>query len=405
MTLTVMQVRNAKPGRHSDEKGLYLFVKPSGARSWVLRIQTAGRRRDLGLGSVLIERRADVLDVPLGAMRELTLAEARLKAALGRTLVKAGLDPSVEWRKLVAVIPTFEQAARQYHDNIKAGFRNARHSGSWLSSLAMHAFPKLGSTRVDRVDTGAIQAALLPIWLTIPETARRVRQRIGAVLDFAHGQGWRAAEAPLRAVSRGLPNQSKLAKHFAATPYADVPALVANIRSKSETVGRLALQFVILTAARSGEVRGATWGEFDLETATWSIPAHRMKAGQPYMVPLSSAALEILNTMKGLFAGRSDDLVFPGASGKAISDMTMTKALRDAGASETVHGFRSGFRDWAAEQTSFPPEWAEAALAHALPNKVEAAYRRTKFLDQRRKLMDSWAAFIDGKSNVLRLVG
>ena len=405
MPLTVLQVRSAKPGRHADEKGLYLFVKPSGARSWVLRIQQGGRRRDLGLGSVLLERRQSVVDVPLGAMRELTLAEAREKAALGRTLVKAGLDPSVEWRKLVAVIPTFDKAARQYHENIKAGFRNSRHSASWLSSLEMHAFPKLGSTRVDRVDTAAIQSTLLPIWLKVPETARRVRQRIGAVLDFAHGQGWREAEAPLRAVSRGLPNQSKLAKHFAATPYPDVPALVLALRGKAETVGRLALRFVILTAARSGEVRGATWGEIDLAGATWNVPAHRMKAGQAHSVPLSLPALAILETMKGLFEGQTDDLVFPGAGGKMISDMTMTKALRDAGSTATVHGFRSSFRDWAAEQTSFPPEWAEAALAHALPNKVEAAYRRTKFLDQRRKLMAAWGKFCTGHSNVLSLVG
>ena len=405
MPLTVVQVRNAKPGRHADGKGLYLFVKPSGARSWVLRIQSAGRRRDLGLGSVLFERRAEVLDVPLGAMRELTLAEAREKAALGRTLVKAGLDPSVEWKRLAAVIPSFEQAARQYHGNIKAGFRNARHSASWLSSLVMHAFPRLGSTRVDRIDTAAIQGALLPIWLTIPETARRVRQRIGAVLDFAHGQGWRQAEAPLRAVSRGLPNQSKMASHFAAMAYADVPALVVTLRGKAETIGRLALQFVILTAARSGEARGARWGEIDFASATWNVPASRMKAGQAHSVPLSPPALAILETVKGSFEGHADDLVFPGAGGKLISDMTMTKALREAGATMTVHGFRSSFRDWAAEQTSFPPEWAEAALAHTLPNKVEAAYRRTKFLDQRRKLMTAWGDYVDGNTRVLRLVG
>lgn len=396
MSLSVIQVRNAKPGRHADGKGLYLFVKPSGARSWMLRIQSAGRRRDLGLGSVLFDRRAEVANVPLGALRELTLAEAREKAALGRTLVKAGLDPSVEWKKMTAVIPTFEQASRQYHDNIKAGFRNARHSASWLSSLVMHVFPKLGSTRVDRIDTAAIQSALLPIWLTIPETARRIRQRIGAVLDYAHGQGWRQAEAPLRAVARGMPNQSKIASHFAAMPYADVPELLITLRAKSETVGRLALQFVILTAARSGEARGATWGEFDLAAATWNVPAHRMKAGQAHSVPLCGSALTILTTMQGLFAGKADDLVFPGAGGKPISDMTMTKALREAGSAVTVHGFRSSFRDWAAEQTSFPNEWAEAALAHMLPNKVEAAYRRTKYLDQRRKLMDAWADYLSG---------
>lgn len=405
MALSAVQVRNAKPGRHADGNGLYLYVKPSGSRSWILRIQTAGRRRDLGLGSVLMERREKAPDhVPLGALRELTLAEARDKAVLGRTLVKAGLDPSVEWRKLVAVMPTFERAARLLHDNIKAGFRNARHSGSWLSSLEMHAFPKLGSTRVDRVDTAAIQATLLPIWLKIPESARRVRQRIGAVLDFANAQGWRDAEAPLRAVSRGLPNQSKLASHFAATPYADVAALVATLRGKEDTVGRLALQFVILTAARSGEVRGATWAEMDLAAATWTVPANRMKAGRVHSVPLSAPALRTLETMRRISSCKPDALVFAGTAGRMLSDMTMTKALRDAGATATVHGFRSSFRDWAAEQTSFPSEWAEAALAHSLPNKVEAAYRRTQFLDQRRRLMDAWAAYIDGDTGKVRLI-
>jgi integrase len=405
MPLTTVQVRNANPGRHADGKGLYLLVKPSGARSWVLRIQSAGRRRDLGLGSVLFERKASVGDLPIGAHRELTLAEARDKAALGRTLVKAGLDPSVEWRKLVTAVPTFKEAATRYHENIKTGFRNARHSGSWLTSLEMHAFPHIGSMRVDRIDTAAIQSALLPIWLTIPETARRVRQRIGAVLDFAHGQGWRSTEAPLRSVSRGLPNQSKLANHYAAMPYADVPAFVGIVRGKAETVGRLALQFLILTAARSGEVRGATWSEIDLEAEAWTIPAPRMKAGKAHSVPLSPQAIGVLKTLAGLFQGRGEAPVFPGAGGRQLSDMTMTKALRDGGSSATVHGFRSSFRDWAAEQTSYPAEWAEAALAHVLANKVEAAYRRTQFFDQRRKLMDAWGDFVGGESRVMRLVG
>ncbi len=403
MPLTVIQVRNAKPGRHADGKGLYLFVKPSRARSWVLRIQSEGRRRDLGLGSVLFERK-EAVDLPIAARRELTLAEAREKAALGRTMVKAGLDPSAEWRRLVTAVPTFKEAATRYHDNIKAGFRNARHSASWRTSLEMHAFPHIGSSRVDRIDTAAIQCALLPIWLTIPETARRVRQRIGAVLDFAHGQGWRPTEAPLRAVSRGLPNQSRLANHYAATPYTDVPAVVGTLRAKGETVGRLALQFLILTAARSGEIRGAIWTEIDFDGKAWNIPGTRMKAGKAHAVPLSSQAVTILRAVGGLFEGRGSDPLFPGSGGRKLSDMTMTKALRDAGSEATVHGFRSSFRDWAAEQTSFPSEWAEAALAHALPNKVEAAYRRTQFFDQRRKLMDAWGDYVDGQSNVLSLV-
>jgi integrase len=402
VALTVVQVRNLKAGRHADGKGLYLLVKPSGARSWVLRIQHGKRRRDLGLGSVLFDRRESVDHIPLAVRRELTLAEARDKATFARTLVKAGRDPSAEWRKARVAIPTFEEAANEYHRKIKSGFRNARHSASWLTSLEMHAFPKIGRTRVDEVDTPAIQSALLPIWLDIPETARRVRQRVLAVLDYAHAQHWREAEAPTpKRVSSGLPKQPKADTHFSAVPYADVPALVGTLRSRAETTGRLALQFLILTAARSGEVRGATWKEF--EESAWNLPGTRMKAGRAHSVPLSPQALKILERARELTGGLRDDLVFPGSRGKPLSDMTMSKALKDAGSDATVHGFRSSFRDWAAEQTSFPQEWAEAALAHSLPNKVEAAYRRTQFFEQRRKLMGAWGAYVDSKTSVVSI--
>jgi integrase len=405
MALTTLQVRNARAGRHADEKGLYLLVKPSGARSWVLRIQYGKRRRDFGLGSVLFERRERVDEVPLAARRELTLAEARDKAALARTLVKAGLDPSIEWQRRRVAIPTFEQVAEQYHEKIKGGFRNARHSDSWLSSLRTHAFPKMAKTRVDQVDTPTIQLALLPIWLEIPETARRVRQRILAVLDYAHAQHWREAEAPTpKRVSSGLPKQPRADSHFRAVPYAEVPRLLSELHGKTGTVGRLALQFLILTAARSGEIRGATWREFDLESRAWNIPGSRMKVGRPHSVPLPHHALRLLDRARQLSLGGPDDLVFPGAGSKLLSDMTMTKALRAAGSNATVHGFRSSFRDWAAEQTSFPSEWAEAALAHTLPNEVEAAYRRTQYFAQRRKLMDAWADHVTGNARVVRPV-
>jgi len=381
-------VKNAKPGRHSDGKGLHLLVKPSGARSWVLRVQADGRRRDFGLGP------ADLV----------TLSEAREKAIEGRRMVRDGLDPAIEWKRSKVVIPTFEVAARQYHENIKAGFRNDRHSASWLTSLEAHVFDIIGHRRIDMLDVAAIQSALFPIWLTVPETARRVRKRIGAVLDFAHSQGWRDAEAPLRAVSKGLPKQPRKGDHFAAMNYADVPAFIQNLEGKGDTIGRLALRFTILTAARSGETRGATWDEFDLEAKVWNIPAARMKAGKAHSVPLSDAALAIMKTMAGFIAGRPGELVFKGAKGKPLSDMTLTKVLRDAKIEGvTVHGFRSSFRDWVAEQTKFPGEWAEAALAHAVPNKVEAAYRRTKFLDQRRKMMNAWADYLSRKSNVVAM--
>lgn len=386
--LTAIEVKNAKAGRHCDGKDLYLLVKPSGAKSWVLRIQVDGKRRDYGLGPVDI----------------VSLQEAREKALEGRKLAKAGLDPSLEWKKAREVMPTFEQAARRYYETVKNGWRNGKHVAQWLSTLETYAFPQIGRRPVDQIDAAAIQSVLLSIWLEKPETARRVKQRIGAVLDFAHGQGWRPTEAPMRAISKGLPRQGGKVRHLAAMPYAEVPAFMNEIALLSPTAGRLALQFAVLTAARSGEVRGASWKEIDWDRAQWNIPADRMKAGEAHSIPLSKAALRILKQAQDLPQDERTDLVFPGLRGQPLSDMTLTKALKAAvGAGQTVHGFRSTFRDWVAEQTKFPGDWAEAALAHTLPNKVEAAYRRTKFLDQRRKLMDAWASYVSGSGNVVRL--
>lgn len=388
MPLNAKKVEHAKPGRHADGKGLYLLVKPSGAKSWVLRVQADGRRRDFGLGPVDL--------VPL--------AEARDKAIQGRRFMRDGLDPSLEWKRKKDVLPTFEMAAREYYDSVKAGFRNARHSASWLSSLEAYAFPIIGTKRVDTIDATALHSALAPIWLTIPETARRVRQRMGLVLDYAKAKGWRTEETPMRSVATMLPKHKRVDNHHSAMPYSDAPAFARLMEGKGDTVGRLALRLTILTAARSGEVRGATWDEFDLEAKVWNIPGSRMKAGQPHSVPLPDAAMDILKTMVGFVAGHKGELVFKGVGGKALSDMTLSKALRDAGVKDyTVHGFRSSFRDWVAEQTSFPGEWAEAALAHTLSNKVEAAYRRTKYLDQRRKLMDAWADYLGGQVSVVQL--
>lgn len=409
MPLTALQVKKAKPGRHADGNGLYLFVKPSGARSWVLRVVVNGRRRDFGLGGVVSDALPDEIvaamrAVPLIRRKMLTLQEARDKAVAARSLAKAGIDPAAEWKKVATVVPTFSDAARRLHDNIKGGFKSARHSDSWISSLEAYAFPVLGSKPVDQIDTPAIQSVLLPIWLTVPETARRVRQRICAVLDFSHGQGWRTVDAPMRAVAKGLPKQPQAGEHLPAMPYAEVPAFMRLMADKIDTVGRLAVRFTILTAARSGETRGATWDEIDLDAKVWTIPGTRMKAGKPHTAALSDAAVEVLRTMAGFVVGHKGELVFKGVGGKRLSDMTLTKALRDAKVKDyTVHGFRSSFRDWIAEQTSFPGEWAEAALSHALSNKVEAAYLRTKYLDQRRTLMAAWADYLTGTTNVIAL--
>lgn len=383
--LTVLQVRNAKPGRHSDGGGLYLLVKPSGAKSWILRVQVSGRRRDFGLGGVDL----------------VSLQEARDKAYESRKAAKAGLDPSFERKRALRQIPTFMEAADQYHRTVRASWRNGKHADQWLTTLEAYAFPTIGAARVDHIDAPRIQSVLLPIWLTKPETARRVRQRIGSVLDFAHGQGWRESETPRAAVNSLLKRikQPKRGPGFAAIPYADLPALMITLSGGEPSAGRLALRFLVLTAARSGEVRGATWSEIDFEEAQWNIPAIRMKVGDPHCVPLSPMALDVLRTAHELMGGKANRPIFPGLKGKAMSDATMAKVLSVAGAGAfTVHGMRSAFRDWVAERTSFPGEWAEAALAHTLPNKVEAAYRRTKFVEQRRTLMAAWADFLAGSS-------
>ncbi len=400
MGLTNLQVKNAKPGRHLDGKGLYLFVKPPsdaakkkgatvGPKSWVLRVQTDGRRRDFGLGPVDL----------------VSLSEAREKAIEGRKLSRLGKDPSLEWKRSVSLAPTFAETALKYHGAIKAGWKNDKHAAQWLSTLEAHAFPLIGSKLVDRVDAAAVQEVLLPIWLKVPETARRVRQQIGAVLDYAHSQGWRSGEAPMRAISKALPKQPRSGSHFAAMPYSELPAFMARVRGMEASIGRLALQFTILTAGRSGEVRGATWDEVDMDKALWTIPAARMKTGDAHTVPLSDAALDVLREIQGFITGREGEPIFPGLKGKPLSDMTLAKALRIAGGDNvTVHGMRSTFRDWVAEKLpTVPGDVAEAALAHAIQNKTEAAYRRAKYLDQRRELMAKWADYLAGTSNVVRL--
>jgi integrase len=381
MPLTVNQVKNARPGRHSDGKGLYLLVKPSGSRSWVLRVQYEGERRDFGIGSLTVE--PIPADIPLERRKLLTLADAREKARIGRALAKAGINPSDHWRQSgqrAAAPLTFRHVAEECHRQATKGWRNGKHRDEWLGSLERYAFATIGDESVEAVDAAAVQKVLLPIWLTKGETARRVKQRIGVVLDYAHAKGSRSAEAPMRAVNqlmRGI--KQPRGGNFASMPYKDVPAFMADLRDGGFSVGRLALRFLILTAARSGEVRHVQWKDIDLDAAEWRVPAEKAKADKVHIVPLVPAALDILTQAKGLGAPKPDDLVFPGLKGP-MSDATMAKAMRSAGGNAyTVHGFRSSFRDWAADN-GFTDSWCEAALAHLNPNKTEAAYRRTTFL-------------------------
>lgn len=396
--LTVRKIAHAGAGRHSDGNGLYLLVKPSGSKSWVLRVQHNGRRQDFGLGTAVIGPIG--AEIPIYKRRSLTLAQAREKARIGRELAKAGINPSLHWRAEDRTIPSFEEAAKEYHGRISKGWRNGKHGEQWLATLKTYAFPVIGALPVDRIDARTMQRALTPIWLSKGETARRVRQRIGAVLDYAHGNGWRDSEAPMRALSQLLGGiKQPRGGNFAAMPYKELPAFMGKLREGDLSIGRLALQFLVLTAARSGEVRKARWRDIDPEAREWRVPAETTKSGKIHIVPLVPAAFELLERVRGVFGMEPQDLIFPGLSGP-MSDATLAKVLRvHGGGSFTVHGFRSSFRDWAAE-SGYSDTWAEAALAHTNPNRTEGAYRRTTFFEQRRdKLMPSWASFVLGNDS------
>ena len=380
--LTALQVRNAKPGRHADGRGLYLVVRDGGSRAWVARVQANGKRRDFGLGSA----------------ETVSLGEARSAAAELRGKYKSGED--VKARRVPAkpapIAPSFEHASRACHAAMKVGWRNAKHIDSWIACLENHVFPAFGAEPVSRIDSVRVRDALAPIWLTIPETARRTLQRVGVVLDYAHINGWCPYEASLRSVRKGLPRQPRRDNHYEAMAFADVPAFVATLRALPRTAGRDALVFTILTAVRSNETRLAVWPEFDVAKALWTIPGARMKTGKPHVVPLAATIIELLRR-RWEWRSADDGLVFSNNGTKPLSDMTMTKVLRDMGhARITVHGFRSAFTDWAAEETDTPKEVVDKALAHQLPDKVEAAYRRTDFLAKRRAVMEAWADYVAG---------
>jgi len=378
--LTAARLKNlTEPGRYSDGDGLFLVVKPGGGRNWVLRALCRGKRRDIGLGP----------------LKSVDLGDAREAAHQIRRQIAQGLDPIAERKRERQAIPNFRDAAKVVHREHKASWKNGKHQSQWLSTLETYAFPKLGDRLVSDIGAPEIRDVLAPIWLSKPETARRVRQRIGTVLDWACVKGFRQTEAPLRSLSKGLPRQPRKDHHFAAMAYVDVPAFMKRLGER-ESIGRLALQTLVLTAARSGEIRFARWPEIDLEAGLWSIPAERMKMSRPHVVPLSPEAISLLQSAAN-FRAPGSDLVFPGQKlKKPLSDMSLLKILRDMNLEVTVHGFRSAFRDWVAEQTNYPGEVAEAALAHAIPNKVEAAYRRTDFLAKRRDLMRDWARYCLG---------
>jgi integrase len=377
-------------GYFADGANLYFRVAPGGARGWMFRYTVNGRTRDMGLGPY----------------PGISLAAARKLADKARELVKQGVDP-VEHRRAERAAQrvasartlTFDECARAYIADHESGWRNAKHRAQWASTLRDYASPIFGKLPVSAIDSGLVMRALRPIWKAKPETASRVRGRIESVLDWARVHGYRSGENPARwkgNIDHLLPPRSKVQRvtHLAALPYAEMGAFMAALRTRDE-LASLALQFVVLTAARSGEALGATWDEIDFNGKTWAIPGERMKAGKDHRVPLSAAALAILER---LHDGRDGHFIFSGAKqGRPLSDMALLMLLRRMERDDiTVHGFRSSFRDWVAEQTDYPREAAELALAHTIGSAVEAAYRRGDLLEKRRRLMGAWADYCGG---------
>jgi len=389
--LSALQVsRLAEPGRYGDGGGLWLQVTPAGTKSWLFRFMLDGRARQMGLGS----------------LSDVTLAEAREAARNARRTASEGIDPidarakqRAEARASRLRHITFRDCAERYIAAHEAGWRNPKHREQWRNTLTAYADPIIGELAIGQIDTALVLKVLEPIWRVKPETASRTRGRIEAVLDWAQARGYRQGENPARwrgHLDKLLPSKSKVRRveHHGALPFHRAPAFVAALRAKP-FVSAKALEFTILTAARTGEVIGARWAEFDLTEASWTVPAERMKAGREHRVPLSPRTVEILHSLPREDGG----FVFPGAKAKSgLSNMAMLQLLRGMDSTEglTVHGFRSAFRDWASEQTDCPREVAEAALAHTISDKVEAAYRRGDLFDKRRRLMEDWAAFCGG---------
>jgi integrase len=376
-----------EPGYYGDGGGLWLQVSKTGTKSWIFRYTMDKKQREMGLGSFLV----------------IGLADARERAKACRLLVLDGVDPlgerAARKRQLAAAkakLITFDQCAKRYVAAHRAGWKNSKHASQWENTLETYASPVIGSLSVDQVDTALVMKVLLPIWDSKTETAKRLRGRIECVLDWAAVHKFRQGENPARwrgHLDHLLANPGKIApvKNHPALPWQEVGAFMAELRARGGVAAR-AVEFAILTACRSGEVRGARWSEIDLGAATWTIPAERMKAGREHRVPLSSPAVTLLRTMV-----KNDDIVFSGRQPDTLlSDMSLTAVLRRMARPEiTVHGFRSTFRDWCAESlaNSFPREVCEHALAHSLPDKVEAAYRRGDLFEKRILLMDAWATY------------
>ena len=380
MKLSATRVRALRdPGLYSDGDGLHLFVHKNGRRSWVQRITADGRRRDIGLGGY----------------PTVSLAQARKRATDNREAISSGRDPVAEKHR--PAMPTFSEAAHTVHEANKPRWRNGSHTSAWIQTLERHAFPKIGNKKIDTVSRADVLSVLTPIWSTRPETARRVRQRMRTIFRWAMANELIETNPAGEAIDGALPSMPKVKAHLRALPYQEVGSALKTVdKSQTSLASKHCLKFLVLTAARSGEARGATWDEVDLEGATWTIPGSRMKAGVEHRVPLSDQALDVLMLAHQLDDGSGFCFPSPLRPGRMLSDMTLTKILRSTGLADraTVHGFRTSFKTWTMEQTETPWGVGEAALAHQLGGSVEQAYARSKLFDRRQPLMQQWADYL-----------
>ncbi len=389
--LSTTGVKHAsKPGWYSDGGGLYLEVDKTGRKRWAMRLVVAGKRRDFGLGPI----------------HKVSLLQARERAADYRAKAYAGIDPAAERRaqtkkrvEPARKVLTFEDAANETHQSRKLMWSNGKHVSQWLHSLRDYAYPLIGAKPVNTIGTPDIMAVLTPIWTTKPETARRVRQRLKAVLEWARAAGHRSGDNPVDAIGAALPKHTRNPSHHDALPYTEVAQFICDLLAgHGEVITKLAFEFLILTAVRTSEVRFATWDEIDFDTSLWTIPAERMKARRPHIVPLPARAVAILRKVEKLPAVHNvRNLVFVDPkNGQALSEnrFLVARDALDYRNRCTPHGFRSSFRDWAAEETTTPNEVVEMALAHAIKSKAEAAYRRGDLIAKRRTLMEAWADYV-----------
>lgn len=387
--LTAKKVLNlSKRGRYADGNGLYLVVDHKTAKYWILRTVVRGTRTDIGLGST----------------RLVSLSEARELAVQFRKVARAGGDPIAE-RKRVADIPKFENFATETYEQIKSQWKNEKHRMQWINTLRKYAFPLIGDRTVDSMTTADMLKVLEPIWTEKPETARRIKQRLATVMDRAKAKGYFEGENPAVGVALGLAKHSDKPNHHRALPFDDVAAFIQDMHSLNLDEGtRLGFEFLILTATRTGEALGATWSEIDLDTNIWTIPGERMKAGKTHKIPMSERCIAIIRKAQALTGG-SGHIFQNTMTGKKLSNMAFLMAIRRMKVDAVPHGFRSSFRDWAAETTGFPHEVVEMALAHTIKNKAEAAYRRGDLLEKRRQLMEAWASYVGTVSTgkVIRL--